>query len=218
MIVSASYNYFNGHEHFIASLSSIRSSVDHISVVWQSISNAGEDISIDAESALHEASELKLVDDVVHYTPNLDLPRRSMNELNKRKLGLSLAKFRSASHFLSMDADEFYRKEEFIAAKRKIEDEGWKTTSAHSFMHCQTPRWRCLDRTNVCFLCELQSDTEIGMKYFPASNVDPTRRITSHSDSHYFFKTDELAMYHMNLVREDFAQKLRNSSTENSAF
>jgi len=84
MILSVSYNFFNGEEHLIPSLESIRNSVEHISVVFQEISNKGEVATQSAKEALHQAIEEGLVDHAIIYQPDLHLPR-SANELNKKE-------------------------------------------------------------------------------------------------------------------------------------
>lgn len=217
MKLAASYNYFNGEEHFIASLLSIRDCVDFVSVVWQEESNSGEIITETARAVLEDAISKSLIDNVQLYQPNLNIPRKQ-NERNKRRLGLDLARELGASHFLSLDTDEFYRPEEFEEAKRQIIQHGWKSTSVSSYMHVKRPIYRTLDTTNCCFITEIQKDTDIGVQDFPCERVDSTRRMTSCHSSHHHFSVDVVAMYHMNAVRRDLSQKLRNSSTTDLNF
>ena len=54
MKISASYNVFDGEELLEKSISSIRDSVDFISVVYQTISNFGNNCSPDLEDILHD--------------------------------------------------------------------------------------------------------------------------------------------------------------------
>lgn len=217
MQISASYNFFNGDEHLIQSLSRMRDCVDHISIVWQSTSNAGEAIDSEAQKTLNQAYAAQLFDDVIFFDPDLSL-ERSVNERLKRRIGLDVAINRDATHFLSLDADEFYRPEEFHAARIAISTAGWRSTSVNSFLHVKRPVWRALDVTCCCFITEITSDTKIGVPGFPCANVDPTRSMTAFSESHHHFSPSEVAMYHMNLVRRDIEQKLRNSSTTDRSF
>ena len=217
MLLSASYNYFNGDEHFLASLRAIRSEIDHISVIWQEKSNAGEMITDRALQALDEAKHLQLVDTVIHFEPNLKCKRR-INELEKREIGLDSARSAGATHFLSLDTDEFYREHEIAAAKIQIEQHSWKSTSVGTFMHLIRPIYRSKDTTCCCFITQIESETRIGVPEFPCDNVDSTRRMTASAETHHHFDSDLIAMYHMNLVRLDLQQKLRNSSTVNKKF
>ena len=52
MKLSVSYNFFNGDEHLEKSILSVRNAVDHISIVFQKVSNSGEKISDAAMDAL----------------------------------------------------------------------------------------------------------------------------------------------------------------------
>ena len=45
MNLGVSYNFFNGEEHLLASIKSIRDSVDFVCLVYQNISNKGNNIS-----------------------------------------------------------------------------------------------------------------------------------------------------------------------------
>lgn len=212
MKLAASYNYFNGDEHLIASLRSIRTCVEVISIVWQETSNAGEPISQSARTALETAASTGLVDQVVEYAPDFTVSRRQ-NESNKRRLGLELARTADATHFLTLDADEFYRTDEFRAARNLIQESDWKSTSVSSFLHLKRPIYRAPDVTNVCFITKIEPKTEIAVASFPCPQIDSSRRMTAAAESHHHFPADIIAMYHMNFVRRDFGSKLRNSST-----
>ena len=217
MRLAASYNFFNGEEHFLDSIRSIRPYVEVISVVWQKISNAGEPISDEAREVLNEAARRGWVDTIHLYTPNLSFERAD-NERVKRRIGLDLARTAGASHFLNLDTDEIYRGDEFSEARRQIEAYGWQSTSVSSFLHVKRPIYRARDRTNCCFITQIGSETEIGVPDFPCDTVDDTRKMTADPDTHHHFPADVVAMYHMNLIRRDLSSKLRNSSSRNTAF
>jgi hypothetical protein len=212
MMVSGSYNYFNGDEHLIASLRTHRAGLEHISIVWQEISNAGEPIAPQARDALSEAVDTGLVDEAIRYEPDFRVSRKA-NETRKRAIGLATARRAGATHFLSLDADEFYRPGELANARQQIALNGWRSTSVETFLHVVRPIWRAADVTRCCFITEIGNDTEIGVQHFPTPHVDPSRRMTAEPSTHHHFPKDMVSMYHMNLVRRDLAQKLRNSST-----
>lgn len=218
MKCGASYNLFNGEEHFLHSLRSVRPELDYVNVVVQYTSNLGEV----APEALREVVDLakreRLVDEVIEYAPNLAL-RAQENELRKRRIGLAAAKSSGVEYFLSMDADEYYDTATLADAKRFIICEGFETTAAHTFLHIKRPIWRSAspDTTCVCFLTKIvdQSEFDYGGE-FPVL-VDPTRRL--HGDRQfYMFGQNELTMMHMNLVRKDgLKSKLRNTSSAHMA-
>ncbi|WP_160170285.1 hypothetical protein [Sulfitobacter noctilucicola] len=183
----------------------------------QDVSNAGEPISNFARQAVDSAICEGLVDEVVHYQPSFDVSRKD-NETKKRQIGLNVARLAGATHFVSLDADEFYRTDEALGARKQIAAHGWKSTSVNSFLHVRRPVWRTLDTTCCCFITEIQEDTVMGYKPFAHPNVDPSRGMTCSPAFHHHFDIQTVAMYHMNLIRRDFDQKLRNSSTMDQGF
>ena len=66
MILSASYNFYNGEEHLKASLQSIRNQVDYITIVYQKQSNAGNPISDEALTILHDVKKKNYVTNLLN--------------------------------------------------------------------------------------------------------------------------------------------------------
>lgn len=217
MILSVSYNFYNGEEHLVKSIESIRNNVEHISIVYQEISNRGEKCSKQAEEVMSKIIENKLVDEVYFYNPDLSLQPQH-NEIKKRIIGLEIAKKAKATHFFTMDSDEFYRNEEFKNARQKIIEEKITSSSVNSFLHVRRPIYRGKDNTKVAFITEIQNLIKLGSHNYPVAQVDPTRQIWIPKRNHYHFLESEISMYHMNLVRKDLRQKLNNSSTTNKNF
>lgn len=217
MILSTSYNFYNGEEHLLSSIESIRNNVDHISIVYQEISNRGEKASTKAEEKIQEIIEKKIVDDLIIYRPNLSLAPQ-YNELQKRKIGLQISKKIGATHFFTIDSDEFYRPAELRYAKEKIIEDKLSSTSVDSCLHVLRPIYRGKDNTKVAFITEIQNSIELGICKYPVFPVDPTRQIWIPERRHYHFSAKEVCMYHMNLVRKDLKQKLNNSSTTDKLF
>lgn len=67
MNLGVSYNFFNGEEHLLASIKSIRDSVDFVCLVYQNISNKGNNISEEALDAISDLRSNKLVDNFYCY-------------------------------------------------------------------------------------------------------------------------------------------------------
>ncbi|MEN3931393.1 hypothetical protein WJT86_10030 [Microvirga sp. W0021] len=217
MKLSVSYNFFNGEEHLEKSILSIRNVVDHISIVFQKVSNSGETVSSSALDALERIRKQKLVDVIYEYEPNLQL-RRPENEIQKRKIGLKLARRARSSHFFTMDADEFYREKELSNAKDVILKNKITSSSVGSFFHLKRPIWRSKDTTNCAFISKVGWLTKIADLPYPVEMIDPTRKIHVWPLRHHHFDETDVAMYHMNFVRQDISNKLRNSSTTDQAF
>lgn len=211
MILSATYNFFNGEEHLIASLKSIRSQVDYINIVYQTISNHGNKCTEYAKDVIFEIKTLNLVDKLIYYEPNLSI-FSGQNELIKRQIGLQDCIDSGATHFFTIDSDEFYRAKEIEYAKHKISNEKYTSSSTKSFLHVRRPIYRGIDNTNIAFITEIQNNISLGGSY-PINNIDPTRTIRIPNRTHYHFTTDEVAMYHMCFVRKNFESKFKNTSS-----
>jgi hypothetical protein len=192
--------------------------VDHISLVVQYISNTGHDISDEAVALLDVIKKEYLVDDLIEYRPDLSL-KPLENEMVKRQIGLRLAQKRGLSHFLTMDADEFYDPEQFRFARQYIEEREIAVSSAHTYLYIKRPIWRSevVDITKVCFITRIDPFTTLKLgDYFPTL-VDPTRRINGRNKPFHLFDAEDVVMHHMNLVRNNMESKLINSSNAHMA-
>lgn len=215
MKTGGSYNLFNGQEHLLASLASVRASLDHISLVVQTVSNLGHPADPDLMDIVAEALHRGLADEVIGYEPDLSLPAQA-NEHRKRSIGLERARERGVELFLTLDADEYYEPAKLAAARDRIEREGHGITLARTYLHIRRPIWRSAepDSTCVCFLVRLTPQTRLTPGATYPLPIDPTRRISGSGTTAYLFEPDELAMLHMNLVRRDgLRSKLANTSS-----
>ncbi|HCE3311791.1 TPA: hypothetical protein NG567_001414 [Vibrio parahaemolyticus] len=215
MRLAISYNFFNGEEYFYQNAFNMRPLADHISIVYQKVSNCGNPISKSALNVLHKIIRNGLVDEVVLYTPD-DKLSPSENEYRKRKLGERIAREHDCTHFMSMDSDEFYERNKFRKAKEYILKNNISYSSCSSYFYIKKPTYRSKSRdsTNVAFICKLDGGTEFMRGgFFPISNVDPTRRICNKNGRYFHFPEEDIVMHHMNFIRNDgFKSKLSNSS------
>lgn len=212
MKVGASYNLFDGEELLEASIRSIRDSVDYISVVYQTVSNYGRAANKSLEPLLERLMKEGLIDEIYRYNPDLEKGGR-WNEKRKRNIGLELAKRKNCSHFLSIDADEFYVKSEFDNAKAFISKNNIDTTACGVFGYVKSPCWRRISPSAVDapFIFKIKRSSRLGTgKYFP-QNADPTRTVFP-VGKFWRFSSDVLMMHHMNFVRNDLHLKYKNSS------
>ena len=146
MILAAGYVVFDGLETLEASIRSIRSNVDHVIVSYQLISWSGTRASANLIPTLDDLKARGLIDHIIEFkefTPySLKTPNEVMAakrfELAKRQGCLELAKSLGATHYLSMDADECYRTDEFAWAKSEIEENLLDATAVH-YINYVTP-------------------------------------------------------------------------------
>lgn len=215
MKLSISFNFFNGEEHLLHSIKNIRPVCDHLSIVYQSISNHGNQISPVALAVLNKIKELGLADDIIFFEPDLEV-HPSINEFRKRSIGANLAKKKGYTHFLSMDSDEFYIQSEFEKAKAFIVKNNVTYSVVSSFFYLHKPIWRSAlpDNTCVSFISKLDDQwVHKRAGYFPKDFVDPTRRFTNKNGNFKVFDVGAISMHHMNFVRSDnFKSKLTNST------
>ena len=211
MKLSASYNLFDGEELLEKSISSIRDSVDFISVVYQTKSNFGNSCSSDLEDILYDLRDKGLVQELVKYRPKLNLKPHS-NELIKRNIGLNLAKQKSCTHHMPIDCDEFYIKDQLDYAISVIVRENLDSAVCRLVTYYKEPTYRLSPDEDYWVTLPFKLNPEIQFKYpsnFPAY-VDPTRQIDTNSFK--FFNKDEIQMHHMSWVRKDMRKKIVNSS------
>lgn len=198
----------------VPNVENIRPLVDHISVVWQSVSNFGNEISRASRKALEELERKKLVDTFFRYNPDLS-KGGGKNEFRKRQIGVEMARQAGASHFIFLDADEFYKTDEFDAAKQFIEKNNISFSSVALESYYGRPTWQleAPERGFVSFICALNMSTrhEFGGNY-PDILVDPTRRAWIEGGQHKIFEPSEIVMHHMTGIRLDIEEKLANSS------
>ena len=212
MKFGVSYNVFNGEEHLINSIKSVRDSLDYINICVQYKSNFDENASERLFDTIREIRQMGLVEDIVEYTPAKTSAQQ--NEFSKRLIGLMRARERDVDYFTTMDADEYYQSDSLKEAKKFIHSNDLTHTAIHSYLHIKRPifRSKAPDTTDICFFSKMYGTNTLVLNgRFPA-NVDPTRRIIGNNAKFYFFSPQDISMHHMNLVRLDnLNSKLTNT-------
>lgn len=211
MTVGVSYSFFDSEELLSFSVDSIREKVDYVNVVFQEVSNHGNKATNEAKELLLSLYKDKKVDDIIIYNPNLSISP-SINELNKRNLGLYKARERGLSHFMCMDADEFYDTNEFLNAKEQIIKNDYDATVCTILNYFKEPtiRFDKIDNYYVPFIYKIRNNTEFILNCpFPVL-ADPTRKMPA--QNFYAFKEEEVVMHHFSYVRKNILNKLTNSS------
>lgn len=213
MKLSVTVNFFDGAELLVPSLELIRPAVDHVSVVFQELSNFGHPVTAASRNALHQAVSLGLVDDVSLYAPVLEWGG-TRNEFEKRAIGIGLARSVAADAIMFMDADEFYDRRQFLRARRRIVDDGFDYTSVSYKNYYRLPTWRMQGppEGQVPFICRIDDRTRHELAGPYPLVVDPTRGVRVADGQHHLFSPDDILMHHMTGVRLDLQEKILNSS------
>eukprot|EP01120_Amphizonella_sp_Union-15-10_P002576 TRINITY_DN12891_c0_g1_i1.p1 TRINITY_DN12891_c0_g1~~TRINITY_DN12891_c0_g1_i1.p1 ORF type:complete len:337 (-),score=56.28 TRINITY_DN12891_c0_g1_i1:4-1014(-) len=238
MKLGACYNLFDCEELLETSILSIRPSVDYIVVVYQLISNFGNPCNPHLEEFLLDLVQKGLVEELVLYTPKIFEPEEKMaftskevrpeelggpvetignqflNEISKREIGRLKCAERGCTHFMTIDADEYYLTNELNYAKEKILKFDYDATACRMRIFFKEPIYEYFPYDNVNsvpLIYKISSDMDFKLAHPYPAVLDPTRRIQNFK-RFYHFERSEIEMYHMTFVRKDITQKLKNVS------
>jgi len=191
------------------SITNILPVVEGVIVVWSNKSNNGaENIPF-----VFKYDHPKVT--FLHIEPMWDF-QAGQNETMKRNAGLERAKRMGFTHFLMMDSDEFYLREDIFAGRERMEEADLNGLVCGLRVYIKEPTLWCEDHTLVPFIQKLTPDVSVGdHKSYPFAydkdrhaHIDPTRR-PSHKDK---VEWSEVMMHHFSWVRKDYDLKIRNSS------
>lgn len=211
MKLSISYNLFDGSELLEGSIKCVRNSADYISVVYQNISNSGQNGDPNTEKYLKKLKNDGLIDEIYLYHPNISSGLHSC-ELTKRNIGLYLGEGAQCTHHMSMDTDEYYVTEEFKKMKEDIEINDYDSSACQmlSYYHDFETILDPPEDYYVSLIYKIRKGVTFVMGYpFPVL-VDPTRRMEAGKCVTY--KREQIQMHHMTGIRNDYRSKLDNSS------
>jgi hypothetical protein len=221
MKLSAGYVVFDGLETLEGSIKSIRESVDFVLVSYQTVSWGGTKASDDLIPTLQELKRKGLVDEIMEFTkfkssslikPD-DVIQSKIFETNKRQSLLNRSLELGATHYLSMDADEFYVRQEFDNAKRIIETERLHATAVKYINYITPTLHQGYSRFKVPFIYEIGPRSVHSSRQMCFSDIDLTRGLYNDAYSRTkVFSTDEITMHHMEMVRNDLGSKYISSS------
>lgn len=203
MKLACIYNCFDGVELIQKSIEQIYDHCEMVVIVYQTISNFGEEWSPlpDLEKMVGHKIALVKYDPTIEWGGNL-------NERAKRNLGIDFARDNHCTHFLGMDVDEFY--DDFASCKRLYLESGHKGSVCKMQTYFKKPTLM-FDRPEdyyVPFIHELNEDTKSGSSTYKFY-VDPTRAINQSDVVELPF-----FMHHYSWVRKDIMRKARNSSAQ----
>ena len=211
MKIGVSYNLFDGEELLEGSIKCIRDEVDYISVVYQTVSNFGNECDGGLVSLLEDLTDRGLVDELFEYRPKINKGGHS-NEITKRNIGVSLSLGEGCTHHMSMDSDEFYKLEEFRLMKKVVDEGDFDSSACQLLTYYKEPIYR-LDPPEdyyVSLLYKISQNSEYKMGSRLPVLVDPTRCMEPGNCR--IFTRDEVEMHHMSYIRKDIRRKLQNSS------
>lgn len=138
MKLGISYVVFDGEELLPFAISSIRSEVDFISIIYQTVSYFGNPANENLVPNLKKC-DVELIE-FKNINQCRDLREMKINELLMRNMGLELSKQAGCTHHISADVDEFYTKEQLAYAKSQMD--GYDCSVVHLENYYKEPTWR----------------------------------------------------------------------------
>ncbi|HEY3404036.1 MAG TPA: hypothetical protein VGK59_11650 [Ohtaekwangia sp.] len=214
MRLCAIYNVWSDYDLLIHSVNNVHPLVDGVLIICSENSNYGE-----------YCKQYPYWEEDVFYNTNVrtfgfepeSYLKPIQNETNKRNFGLDIARQQGYTHFIMMDADEFYDPAEFRKAKERFHvEKDLKGLVVESQVYFGSPELTIgNDTTLVPFIHELTPTIkhEFNRKYPFAwidgkIRIDPTRSLNIDSG----IKMADCLMHHYSWVRKDYSKKIRNST------
>lgn len=215
MKLVACFVVWDDHELLHHAIRNIQPVVDGVIVIYSTTSNFGE---------FSEPPKREPGVDYYQWEPDLKMSPRD-NETNKRNFALSKALQKGYTHFLMMDADEFYDRHYFLNEKKRFDDPEVKGLVCRLQCYFAKPTFTIgFDTTLVPFIHVLTPQIQHAFnKHYPfawtttdrkpftdkkAIRIDPTRSLNINSGVYW----SEIVMHHYSWCRKDFTKKIRNST------
>jgi hypothetical protein len=222
MKLAAGYIVFDGLETLEKSIRSIRQSVDLVLVSYQKISWGNTRCSPDLLPTLQRLLDSGLVDEIMEFTDFVpsslakpdDVIIAKSFEANKRQSLLNRARSLNCTHYLSMDADEFYIESEFEHAKSVIVRDALDATAVKYINYVTPTLSRGISQWLVPFIYRITDSCKHSPDQMIFGGIDPTRGLMDFKNykRSKIFSKDEILMHHMEMVRADISGKYRASS------
>jgi len=214
---SVSYNVFDGVELLEDSINHIRDVVDHISIVFQSRSYWGNELSQKEIDIVNSLVERGLVDDLYMFENNNAIAIHQ-NQINKRNLGIELAKKAGCSHYMTVDCDEFYVTSEF----QMLLEFHRKNPELISYLPLDAYYKDTKYMINPVGYMDgdlyvsgfFPVNYKLEMNYPLGIKVDPTRKVGADVSLIRLFKKYDIKMHHLSYVRADIFQKVNNAPSK----
>lgn len=210
MTLGVIYNLWDCEYLIEKSIQQIYEYVDFVIIGWQKNSNYGEEnpkVEETVKDLLNRYEKIRSY----KYEPDAKYSGQ-YNEKTKRNKGLEVALNFGCTHYILMDADEFYQGGRFCQAKYFIMENNIDSSSMGLYSYYKSPilRLEPQEKYDVPFICKLNADTKVGDFEFPAY-CDPTRK-PYHTGKYHRF--DDMVMHHYTFCRRDINQKINNSSAK----
>ncbi len=207
MKLAAIYNVWDDFQMLWISTHKIKPLVDGIIIIYSHTSNYGEASKPEMDTVYNGRC--------YRLEPDLKL-RPDENERNKRNYGLDIAKQQGYTHFIMMDADEFYEPEAFLKEKERFLNPDLNGLVCACQVYFKSPKLTIgLDTTLITFIHKITPGLKFEFnRQFPFAfdkngiRIDPTRQLNIKKGVEW----SDIIMHHYSWVRKDVEKKIRNST------
>lgn len=199
--IGAAYNTFYGFDLIDMSINSIRSYVDHIVLVHQTIGINGTTEDSKTEKKIKSLLKSRKIDEVIYHDPPIGKFNVQKHILEKRNIGLDRCRLAGCEFIMPMDADEIYDMSELIPEIKKMKIDLIDTLySPIRSYYYDTFHW-FLDTYYV------PSVLRIDQRSFSIQKssvlVDPVRKMKEE-----VFRVSKVPMHHYTYLKDSFIDKV----------
>lgn len=210
MKLGVSYNLFDGEELLEGSAKQIRPFADHISVVYQDVSNFGQQSKRNLKSFLLDLYHRKIIDDFFLYHPK-NIPAGA-NESTKRNIGLDIAKNYKCSHYMTMDTDEYYVSDDFQNLVKDIQTFDWDSTFCQMKTYYKSWEYQLSppETYYVPLIYKIYENMYLHLSTAVPVLTDPTRKYNA--GRFRVYERSFIEMHHGSYIRDNIRSKVENST------
>lgn len=209
--LSVSYNVFDCEELLESSILSVRDVAESITVVYQRVSNFGNNCSEHLEDLLSDLKTKKLIDKLILFKTDCSIPPE-VNERRKNNIGYEIAVKQKMDYHMGMACDEYYFKKDLNKLLYLLKDHPVDLVTSYMYTYYKSSKYRFKEIED--YVLPVMNKVVEGRSFERAANtpllIDPTRKM--HYESCFCFPKETPLMHHLSHVRKDFAKKLYNST------
>ena len=159
-----------------------------------------------------------MIDEIIFFDCDPKI-NPNVNECAKRNLGLEAARKAGCTHFMTLDADEYWDLEQFKIAKQYVYDRNI-SHSACPHVAYRTPTIRHSDYADffVSFIYRIDYQEQFVLGCFESDlpwRMDPARQIPITPKSRICLMHN-IVMQHYTYIRKDLIKKIKNTSANHN--
>lgn len=221
MKLGISYNIFDGQEMLPFAVLNLRPYAHKIFIIYQKVSNYGN-TNPDLMPMIKELESRGLIDKAFEYEPNIFTDDNgnvkwqsgTFNEIQKRQLGLEIARANGCDTYMTLDCDELYDSTQFKWAMEDFETGNYDTSFTRLLTYYKKPTLQLTppETWYQPLFYKIKKDTKFEFLDDYPVVTDRTKMVKAGHCRVY--KQDEIVQHHFAYVRHNLDSKVTNSSAQ----